>query len=293
MVAKSITQPIMHPATAGQLQSIIESPPNSLGLIGQTGIGRATLAEWLIRTIFDDPNLKLDNSQYSKLIVTDNNISIKIEQIHSINDFVKLKTSGSNAYRRFVVIDNADLMTPDAQNALLKLLEEPPKDTMIILTIENQENILPTVLSRIQIVTVRKPSKQQLQAHFDIASKDFDRLYILSDGLPGLLKSINDDPDDHPLIIALDKVRSLLSKKSYDRLISVNELSAEKSETKILLDVLGRMAKISINSAVAKNDGVSTDRWLKILAVSTKAREALNLNANAKLTLTDLFLNLV
>jgi DNA polymerase-3 subunit delta' len=282
----------MHPSTAKLLQEVIVAPPNSLGLIGSRGIGRTTLAQWLISNIAGDPTLQLENNQYCKLIVTENSISIKIDQIQTIHEFVKLKTIGKNDLRRFVIIENADLMTPDAQNSLLRLLEEPPLDTMIILTIENPQNIFPTVLSRIQTISIKKPSKDQLRGKFDITPTEFDKLYILADGLPGLLRSIKAD-DNHPLIIALEKVRSLLSKKTYERLLDVNELSVDKSETKILLDVLSRMSKVSIDSAVKKGDEVSVDRWLKILEVSVKAKDVLDRNANAKLTLTDLCLNLV
>jgi len=292
-MVKTLSDPIIHPVTKSLLQEVLEQPPNSLGLMGTSGIGRKTIAQWLIRKITNNPKIDLGDSQFTKLIVSENNISIKIEQIHEINNFVKLKTAGTNDHRRFVVIDNADLLTDDAQNALLSLLEEPPLDTMIILTIENPENILPTVLSRIQTISIKKPTRDQLKGQFGIETKDFDRLYALTDGLPGLLQSIQDDPDNHPLTVALEKARDLLAKKTYDRLISINELTSDKNETKILLDVLVRLSKVSINTSVNKSDQLSADKWLKILSASVDAREALRLNANPKLTLTDLFLNLV
>jgi len=128
---------------------------------------------------------------------------------------------------------------------------------------------------------------------FNIDSKEFDKLYVLADGLPGLLQAIIDDPDNHTLIISLDVVRGLLTKTTFERLTTVNELSTDKIATKNLLDVLTRLSKVSIDSAVKKGDEVAADKWLKILAGSVYAKAALNRNANAKLTLTDLFLNLV
>ena len=46
------------------------------------------------------------------------------------------------------ILWDADALTPEAQNALLKLLEEPPANTLIILTAASQESILPTIISR-------------------------------------------------------------------------------------------------------------------------------------------------
>ncbi len=285
--------PVINPVTAKLLQSLVASPPNSLGLIGKTGIGKITLAEWIIRNIAQDPKLKLGENQKTKLIVSDNNNSITIEQIREINEFVKLRTIGTGSYRRFIVIENAGQMTIQAQNALLKLLEEPPKDTMIMLTIDNTQDILPTVLSRIQTVTIKVPTKEQLSTLFDKDDPNFDRFYLLASGLPGLLESIHADPENHPVMVALGKVRDILGKKSFERLASVNELSTDKADTKLFLEVLARMASVSIDSAVTKSDEAVAQRWINIQDVSVKAREALDHNANAKLVLTDLFLNLV
>jgi DNA polymerase-3 subunit delta' len=184
-------------------------------------------------------------------------------------------------------------LTDEAQNALLKLLEEPPLDTMIILLIENPQTIFPTVLSRLQTISIKKPTKEQIKSAFDINPKDFDKLYVLADGLPGLLQSIIDEPDEHTLILSLAKARDLLTKTTFERLTMVNELSTDKVATKNLLDVLARLSKSSIDVAIKKGDEVTAEKWLKILEGSVNARAALDRNANAKLTLTDLFLNLV
>jgi DNA polymerase-3 subunit delta' len=54
--------------------------------------------------------------------------------------------------RRFVVIDPADAMNPQAQNALLKTLEEPPDETTLVLVAASPDALLPTVRSRCQRV---------------------------------------------------------------------------------------------------------------------------------------------
>ena len=57
--------------------------------------------------------------------------------------------------KKVFIIENADNMTPQAQNALLKTLEEPPEYVIIILIAQNAENFLPTVLSRCVIMNFR------------------------------------------------------------------------------------------------------------------------------------------
>ena len=56
--------------------------------------------------------------------------------------------------KRVILIWDADRMTPQAQNALLKTLEEPPADTHFLLTTEHMENVLTTVISRCQRISL-------------------------------------------------------------------------------------------------------------------------------------------
>lgn len=71
---------------------------------------------------------------------------ITVDQIRAlVSDAVILP---NEAVGKAFVIEEADLMNPNAQNALLKLLEEPPAYLRLILSTENPENLLPTVRSR-------------------------------------------------------------------------------------------------------------------------------------------------
>ncbi len=72
--------------------------------------------------------------------------SIKIEQVRDVID-----RSGYRPFegrRRLAVIDEADAMTTEAQNSLLKLLEEPPPASVFVLVSATPDALLPTVLSR-------------------------------------------------------------------------------------------------------------------------------------------------
>lgn len=75
---------------------------------------------------------------------------VRIEQIRELQSALSLKPF--EATRKGAVIDGADLMTPAAQNCLLKVLEEPPGETVIVLVAANGSALLPTIWSRCQVL---------------------------------------------------------------------------------------------------------------------------------------------
>lgn len=76
--------------------------------------------------------------------------AIKINKIRELQD--KLGLMPYEGSRKFALVKNAEAMTEEASNAFLKLLEEPPLDTTIILITSNMGKLLPTIISRCQIV---------------------------------------------------------------------------------------------------------------------------------------------
>jgi len=82
--------------------------------------------------------------------VKQNMQSIGIEDVKQMQKKVFLKPLKST--NKVVVLEDAQLLTTEAQNALLKVLEEPPANTFIILTADTKEGLLPTIISRCFIV---------------------------------------------------------------------------------------------------------------------------------------------
>jgi DNA polymerase-3 subunit delta' len=87
--------------------------------------------------------------------------SIAVDQVRRINDFLRL-AAGHDGWR-VVVIDQAHSMTRQAQNALLKLLEEPPPQTLITLSCSLPNQLLPTVRSRCRRLHCPNLSAAQVQ----------------------------------------------------------------------------------------------------------------------------------
>ena len=76
--------------------------------------------------------------------------AIKIERIRELTRHIGLKPYEGRS--KICIIDDAHLMTQDASNALLKTLEEPPSDSILILLTNNMGGLLPTIISRAQAV---------------------------------------------------------------------------------------------------------------------------------------------
>ncbi len=85
------------------------------------------------------------------LLLISNQKSIGIDQIRNIKSFLS-KKSWQAKKTKTVIIFQAEAMTNQAQNAFLKTLEEPPANSKIIITTNHKNALLPTILSRCQII---------------------------------------------------------------------------------------------------------------------------------------------
>jgi DNA polymerase-3 subunit delta' len=87
---------------------------------------------------------------------------IKIEAVRELIDFAHLTAHRSG--RRVIIVEPAEAMNLAAANALLKILEEPPKDVLFLLVSHNRERLLPTIKSRCRPFVLTRPSQAQALA---------------------------------------------------------------------------------------------------------------------------------
>ncbi|HBQ50649.1 hypothetical protein A3B42_02480 [Candidatus Daviesbacteria bacterium RIFCSPLOWO2_01_FULL_38_10] len=76
-----------------------------------------------------------------------------IGEARKIKEHFSLKPYSAKG--RTVIIEDASVMTTEAQNALLKTLEEPPEEAILILAAPSDANLLPTILSRCEIIRIK------------------------------------------------------------------------------------------------------------------------------------------
>ncbi|MBM7583378.1 DNA polymerase-3 subunit delta' [Caldicoprobacter guelmensis] len=113
--------------------------------------------------------------------------SIGVDQIRGVLDDIHLKPYESD--RKVYIIEDAQAMTIQAQNAFLKTLEEPPLFATIILLAENANELLPTILSRCQVFRMQRLTREEVCAvimrNFDISKEKAMLFAGLSNGIPG------------------------------------------------------------------------------------------------------------
>jgi DNA polymerase-3 subunit delta' len=112
--------------------------------------GKCQDCQWLST---EHPNLKVIDNESEE--GASKNISI--ESIRNIKKFVEL-SSHSIGGKKVILINNAESLTINAANALLKILEEPPENSYLILTVENISSLLPTIISRCVMFKTPTPS---------------------------------------------------------------------------------------------------------------------------------------
>lgn len=282
---------VLHPESKRQIEAFAARPSHALRILGPAGSGKLALARALAARLLGVEISALASYPYLLTTSSEGGKAIGIDQVRELEAFVARRIPGQRAIRRMIIIDSAHLLTPEAQNALLKTLEEPPADTVLLLLSSDDQALLPTIRSRTQRLNVRRPPVVEVEAYFTArghARNDIQKALGMSGGLPGLMHALLTAEDDHHLKTAAEAVRKLLAASPYDRLLMVDELSRQRSLCEDICFLLLQLADLQLVSAA----GAAGKRWQNILERAYHARDALNHSGQPKLVMTDLLLNL-
>ena len=104
------------------------------------------------------PDLKLVESSSDKDEKLNSDV-LNVANAREVKKFLELTSHQANG-KKIVVIYGAERLNVAASNALLKTIEEPPINCLIIFTVNNLANLLPTITSRCRLISFSKPSKE-------------------------------------------------------------------------------------------------------------------------------------
>lgn len=154
--------------------------PHAILIEGEAGLGKKTLCSFLAAAALcqSESNVPCGECKSCKMLAAnshpdlcvtalqDKKKSISVAQIRQMRDEAFIKPQ--NATRKVMVIEQAHTLNEQSQNALLKVLEEPPGQTVFILLAENKSALLPTVISRVITLSLTPPP---FNAAFDYLKK--------------------------------------------------------------------------------------------------------------------------
>jgi len=272
-------KPILNPASEELLITIADKMPQSLLVTGESRVGLTTAAKFIAHTRKTTPIIILPEKD-EKIDLGKGVIGI--DMMRTLYDDTKTKTPSE----RIFIIDYAERMTIQAQNAFLKLLEEPNEGTYFILVSNSTSKLLPTILSRVEnleIKPITTDQSNQLLDELEINdSKKREQLLFMADGLPAELAALTGNDEYFEIRSAMMRdARQLLSGSSYQKLLIANQYKDDRQGAlQLLLDA----ANILKKSVLSNPQGDTIKRIDKMLA----AYQRIESNGNIRLGLAHL-----
>lgn len=256
-------------------------------ITGPSGVGRRTLAIRLAQAVSCQspgaPGVPCRTCRACKQVEAGQNIDlmvvrkpadkrdIVIDQIREVSKFLSLKPYA--ARYKIVIILDFENANPNAANALLKTLEEAPSYGLLLLTANNAEQLLPTIVSRCEIMRLRPAGAESVQSFLETRQVEEQKARLLahlSDGRPGYALRLAEDEKNLTLRAEkLDDLRRLLSMPARERFGYAEKLAKDKESLRNSLFLwLSYWRDVLLRSAGAATALTNIDRAEEIETIA-------------------------
>jgi replication-associated recombination protein RarA len=268
---------LLHPRTKAELTALLHDAPHALLFVAPAGFGKLTIARTWAQNIAKNAAISV--------LEPDEKGTITIEATRTLYQRTRAKQDGWQV----VIIDHAESMSPEAQNAFLKLLEEPRPNLTFIMTSPSTDVLLQTILSRLQVVTLLPVSAQTLMAHAkqltpDIDAQTLQQQLFVANGRPAALVTMQQNPDSFDAYRqVMQRAKQLMSANIYERLVTVPELSKDREQAVATLEAMAHMLELQI-----KRD--PSPKLIKLADNLQNCLARLRQNGNVRAQLTSLFM---
>ncbi len=285
--------PILHNQTKSSIELFLGHPAHAVALVGDSGAGKDFLSGYIAAQLLGVATDKLGHNAYFLEIGT-SEAAAGIEEVRKLQNFLSLKVPGDAAIRRCVVIRQIETLGREAQNALLKTLEEPPQDTVIICTVAEAQQLPATIASRVQWLTVAPITIKQAKDSFSSYSlAEIERAYHVSEGNVGLLSALLSEKGDHPMVMAIEEARKLLTDSSYQRMLSVEAITKDRQiDLASLLNALYKLLHAALQAASKNDTRQDITRLSEQIAQVLRAQQLIDSKVQPKVVLSWLFYSL-
>lgn len=269
-------KPILNSVSEKMILATISNMPQSVLITGESGVGLSTAAKYIAELLGVKPSIILPEKD-EKIDLEKGIISIDI--IRGIFEDTRTKPNG----KRLIVIDYAERMTHQAQNAFLKLLEEPGDGIYFILVSSSTSKLLPTILSRVKKIDIKPITTQQSEELLEkLKVTDTTKraqLLFMAAGLPAELTRLTQDEGyfEKSSNIIRD-AREVLQGRLYQKLVIAQKYKDDRPSTLRLILCITRILKHSIEA----NPQIDT---IKRIDLILKTYERIEANGNIRLCL--------
>lgn len=232
---------------------------------------------------------KLVNSEkvpYYNLDVTDKK-SIGVDEVREMKNHLSLKANINGKITRFVVISSGEILTPEAQNALLKLIEELPDRTVLIIITDDNSKIINTIASRcfsIKVLPIEHSKAQKYAKKNNIENDKFERAYLMSEGNAStFLDIVQGNSEEFEKTI--NYAKKFISSDVLGRQRVLQKYNKDNQDLTKLVKSIQLIAKTAMRST--KKTEIK-HKWKTILEKSLIAENQINSNASPKVVLLNL-----
>jgi len=256
---------------------------------GISGIGKLLFAKEFAKAIFClDSDIKpcnsckscesFENGNHPDIVIIDEQEeSIKTETIKELTNNVLEKPI--QASKKIYIINNSENMTKEAQNSLLKTLEEPPEYIVIILITSNENLLLNTIKSRCLKITFNKLSDDEIRQYFYGIKENIDnnmvKVFCGSIGKALLLKGKEEIYND------ISNVFSEIEKMNQLQVLTIKDrVFKDKDEVYYILDYINTILYDKIINNIEK-----IDKYKKCIEIIENTKLRLKKNSNYDMTI--------
>ena len=188
-------------AVARMRLALVHGFPHALLITGPRHVGKATLAHALASALLETerpeihPDFRLIERQADPKTKKLKK-GIAVDEIRAVRDFLHLTAAAGG--RKVVVIDGAELLSDEAANALLKVLEEPPLGSHLILVAQEAGTMLATIRSRAATLALNRVPDEEIKAALvarGVAPAEAAERANFAAGRPGIALKLGEDAD--------------------------------------------------------------------------------------------------
>jgi len=277
-------------------------------LAGPSDIGKYTIAKAMAKTLQTVGKLKKDINNIAVQIEKEyhpdvlilrkgkESSNIKVEEMRPL--LANLNLTGNSDFRIFL-IEEIERLTAEAANAMLKILEEPPRNVLFIFTSNKPDQILETILSRVRRIDFKKVpeyiAREGLKKRYYLEKATaLDQVIALSGGRIGLaIRLLENTKVLEVYSNTYNEIESFLTERNISKGMSfIGQIYDDAVLTEIFINVVMIILRKSLIEAANHNKIEEQESLVKQLDFVLKLSRQLETNVNSRLMLENLLLQL-